>query len=153
MFCQGGQKGWTVNQSVMRKLESPGLFSPGYRNWCCTSRPERCTVHKTQVVCLSHNWRFHLLLPSSRCLFVSYLSASSPELPLEELQLHLDTNSWTQRTKKKKARQVTLRCRSVKSDAEMVKPSFTCNNGRLPVILELNGCAGQNHALVFQSCE
>lgn len=34
-----------------------------------------------------------VLFPSSSCLLVRYLSASSPELPLEELELHLDANS------------------------------------------------------------
>lgn len=29
---------------------------------------------------------------------------------------------------------------------------LTCNNRRLPVVQELNGCAGQHHALVFYSC-
>lgn len=70
-----------------------------------------------------------------------YLSASSPELPLEEFEFHLDSYSWAQNTYWKQ-KSITF------NDAQMW---LTCNNRRLSVIQELNGCTGQDHALVFQS--
>lgn len=43
-----------------------------------------------------------VLITWSRWLFLSYLSASSPELPLKELELHLDSDSWAQKPKREK---------------------------------------------------